>query len=42
MMISKYQDIIRPHCFFGRDDKITADSLQKQIPHRNKGRPDRL
>jgi len=42
MMTPKYRAIIRPHCFFGREDEITADSLQKQIPHRNEGRPDRL
>jgi hypothetical protein len=42
MMTSKYRGVIRHHCFFGREDEITADSLQKQFPRRNEGRPKRL
>ena len=41
MMTSKYRAIIRARCLLGRSE-ITANSLQKQIPHRNEGRPDRL
>jgi hypothetical protein len=41
MMTSKYRAIIRPHCFLEREDEITADSLQKQFPRRNKRSPGR-